>query len=170
MLEEMPPGPRGVRILSFGTTFAILGEHICSITGQRLVRHNVVQSWFARQRTDRLDSVLCAGTGVIVYWVVGFFGASRFGNSDDNTGNILQSPLGGNGKAQGALNIIYTVYLILSTPPFEYVARHSMLKVSPLLHEWLSTCNLWFHAALSQDLAYVSGCSGGPLLRRGTAS
>jgi len=75
--------------------------------------------------------VICAGTGVIVYWVVGFFGASRFGNTDDNTGNILQSPLGGNGKAQGALNIIYTLYLILSTPPFEYVARHSMLKVSP---------------------------------------
>ena len=63
--------------------------------------------------------------------MVGFFGASRFGNSDDNTGNILQSPLGGNGKAQGALNIIYTLYLILSTPPFEYVARHSMLKVRP---------------------------------------
>ncbi len=48
-------------------------------------------------------------------------------------GNILQSPLGGNGKGQGALNIIYSVYLVLSTPPFEYVARHSMLKVCPSL-------------------------------------
>ena len=101
-----------------------------------------------------------------MYWVVGFFGASLLGNTENNTGNftlfctvqvllptlspasweddkgslscesffhdagnILQSPLGGNGKGQGALNIIYSVYLVLSTPPFEYVARHSMLKV-----------------------------------------
>jgi len=98
---------------------------------QRLLGHDDARSWLAHQPTEGLHSVICAGTGVIVYWVVGFFGASRFGNTDDNTGNILQSPLGGNGKAQGALNIIYTLYLILSTPPFEYVARHSMLKVSP---------------------------------------
>ena len=115
--------------------------------------------------------VHCIGTGIIVYWVVGFFGASRFGNTDDNTGNILQSPLGGNGKAQGALNIIYTVYLVLSTPPFEYVARHSMLKVKRLPALEMYTC--FMRVVLPLLLTVwppMPACSGGLLWRPATAS
>ena len=46
-----------------------------------------------------------AGTGFILYYLVGFFGAAAFGQ--DTEGNILENNLGGNGKAQGALNIFF---------------------------------------------------------------
>ena len=76
-----------------------------------------------------------AGTGILVYWMVGFFGASRFGADAYDYDNILQNDLGGDGKGQGALNIVYAVYLILSTPPFEYVCRSapSMMSHAPII-------------------------------------
>lgn len=56
--------------------------------------------------------VCCAGTSLFVYFVCGFFGAALFGREAYRIGNILENDLG-SGLAQGALNIFYTVYLIL---------------------------------------------------------
>lgn len=44
--------------------------------------------------------------------VAGFFGASWFGFAAYDVSNILENDMGGDGKAQGTLNIVYTIYLV----------------------------------------------------------
>lgn len=73
-------------------------------------------------------SLTILGTGMMAYWLTGFFGAAWFGYAAYDVSNVLENDMGGNGKAQGALNVAYTFYLIVSMPPFEYVTRHSMMK------------------------------------------
>ncbi len=48
----------------------------------------------------------CAGTGFVMYYLTGFFGAARFGADATNEGNILENNLG-QGNKQGALNIFF---------------------------------------------------------------
>ena len=52
-----------------------------------------------------LNEVWTAGTGFVLYYLAGFFGAAAFGQ--ETSGDILENNLGGNGKAQGALNIVF---------------------------------------------------------------
>lgn len=47
-----------------------------------------------------------AGTGFVMYYLTGFFGAARFGADAIDQGNILENDLG-RGNKQGVLNIFF---------------------------------------------------------------
>ena len=69
------------------------------------VLNSLLRGRFEHVRAGNLSKVLTAGTGFVLYYLAGFFGAAAFGQ--ETSGDILENNLGGNGKAQGALNIVF---------------------------------------------------------------
>ncbi len=69
---------------------------------------------------------LAAGVAVLVYGLVGVFGAARFGR--DTAGDILVNTWLG-GRAEGFLDLAVTAYLAISMPP-----------VQVQLFTWAGTC------------------------------
>ena len=65
----------------------------------------------------RFESCFCwVGTGFIMYYLTGFFGAARFGADAVDAGNILQNNLG-QGNKQGTLNIFFAGEVARATAP-----------------------------------------------------
>lgn len=78
----------------------------------------------------------------------GFFGASWLGAATIDNGNILNDDLGGNGKSQGALNIIYTG---TELPPRLHHALHEMASGQPMYFAsllWEAELRRWVILAL----------------------
>ena len=69
-----------------------------------------------------LNAVVC----FIIYFLLGFFGAARWGSDTNN--NLLVNSWGPP-KYQGILNILLGIYLALTNPPLVYPVAH-ILRVS----------------------------------------
>ena len=151
MLDEMPPGAYGVKLMQWASRLTIGGQpynlsqlvsspaltvssgHLddqCVGHSLRMIYSQFLvcaacrywgaptSSWLfvvstgMRKKLKRvrafdgtLNEVWTAGTGFVLYYLAGFFGAAAFGQ--ETSGDILENNLGGNGKAQGALNIVF---------------------------------------------------------------
>ena len=70
--------------------------------------------------------VLCAVVCFIIYFLLGFFGAARWGTDTNN--NLLVNSWGPPAY-QGILNILLGIYLALTNPPLVYPTAH-VLRVS----------------------------------------
>ena len=76
------------------------------------------------------DSSAVLGSAVIcfiIYFVMGFFGAARWGLETD--GNLLLNGWGPAGY-QGILDILLGIYLALTNPPLVYPVAH-VFRVGP---------------------------------------
>lgn len=73
-----------------------------------------------------MSRVLCAVVCFIIYFLLGFFGAARWGTDTNN--NLLVNSWGPPAY-QGILNILLGIYLALTNPPLVYPTAH-ILRVS----------------------------------------
>lgn len=92
MVQEMPDGVYGMRILGYATSASIFGP------------------------------------GVIIYGMLGFFGAAAYGA--DTEGNVLNNKWG-NKYVQVCLNLAIAMYLALSLPAVVYPTRMAMNQWLP---------------------------------------
>ena len=69
-----------------------------------------------------MNAVVC----FIIYFLLGFFGAARWGSQTNN--NLLVNAWGPPAY-QGILNILLGIYLALTNPPLVYPVAH-ILRVS----------------------------------------
>ncbi len=67
-------------------------------------------------RHSEIGWCFCTGVAVLVYGLVGVFGAARFGR--DTAGDILVNTWLG-GRAEGFLDLAVTAYLAISMPPVQ---------------------------------------------------
>lgn len=73
----------------------------------------------------------------------GFFGAAWFGYAAYDVSNVLENDMGGNGKAQGALNVAYTLYLVSATcREIDWVVHLQILMLSCLRNSISSTSRI----------------------------
>ena len=89
----------------------------------------------ARQVNTRCLSALTilrgAGFAFVIYFCLGFFGASRWGAATE--GDLLQN-VWGPGPYQGTLNTLLGIYLAFTMPPICYPTAHVVKARPAALH------------------------------------
>lgn len=63
------------------------------------------------------QSRILAGVAVVIYGLVGIFGAARYGQHTE--GDLLVNDWLGGGRGEGALDAAVVVYLAISMPPIQ---------------------------------------------------
>ena len=127
LLHEMPAGQLGVRLMCRAVRVVTLGACV-KLTpsplpvaqfniGQRWLAHCVHRAWLCIGYCKcALDGCLPAGVAVLVYGLVGVFGAARFGAA--TAGDILVNTWLG-GRAEGVMDAAVVAYLAISMPPVQ---------------------------------------------------
>ena len=97
----------------------------CKIAGHVVCWEQRIRS--VQSACQRLGNARGAGFAFIIYFCLGFFGASRWGAA--TSGNLLQN-VWGPGPYQGTLNTLLGIYLAFTMPPICYPTAH-VVKARP---------------------------------------
>ena len=140
LIHEMPRGDVGIRLTRQAVTIVVMGTPIRLLSPYLTPSEHVGQprnlaacrvSCQLPSQMTTCDNLQSAGIAIVVYGLVGVFGAARYGLATE--GDLLVNSWL-HGRAEGIFDAVLVAYLAISIPPIQVPRVRFAAKSQGLIH------------------------------------